>query len=102
MARSKLCSSSPEMSSRGPIAQHVHSLAFGYSLPVNIISTSTLCAAAIYAVCQPKWLILAFAAAVPPAVVDYQWAGVGFVLLAWLAFHRQQYWLLVPAFAAIY
>lgn len=23
------------------------------------------------------------------------------VLLAWLAFHQQQYWLLVPAFAAI-
>lgn len=33
--------------------------------------------------------------------MDYQWPGVGFVLLAWLAFHRGQYWLLVPAFAAI-
>lgn len=33
--------------------------------------------------------------------MDYQWAGVGFVLLAWPAFHRRQYWLLAPAFAAI-
>lgn len=33
--------------------------------------------------------------------MDYQWAGVGFVLLAWLAFHWRQHWLLVLAFAAI-
>ncbi|EMI49949.1 conjugal transfer protein TrbP [Stenotrophomonas maltophilia AU12-09] len=60
-----------------------------------------LCAAAIYAAGQRRWTLLAFAATVLPAFVDYQWAGVGFVLLAWLAFHRQQYWLLAPAFAAI-
>ncbi|MCU1122523.1 TraX family protein [Stenotrophomonas sp. Sm3147] len=85
----------------GLIAQPVHALAFGYWLPLNILLTFALCAAAIYAAGQRKWVVLAFAAAVLPAFVDYQWAGVGFVLLAWLAFHRQQCWLLVPAFAAI-
>lgn len=85
----------------GLIAQPVHALAFGYWLPLNILLTFALCAAAIYAAGQRKWIVLAFAAAVLPPFVDYQWAGVGFVLLAWLAFHRQQYWLLVPAFGAI-
>ena len=85
----------------GLIAQPVHVLAFGYWLPLNILLTFALCAAAIYAAGQRRWVVLAFAAVVLPAFVDYQWAGVGFVLLAWLAFHRQQYWLLVPAFAAI-
>ncbi|PJL58741.1 TraX family protein [Stenotrophomonas maltophilia] len=85
----------------GLIAQPVHALAFGYWLPLNILLTFALCAAAIYAAGQRRWVVLAFAAAVLPAFVDYQWAGVGFVLLAWLAFHRQRYWLLAPAFAAI-
>ncbi|MBH1583411.1 conjugal transfer protein [Stenotrophomonas maltophilia] len=85
----------------GLIAQPVHAFAFGYWLPLNILLTFALCAAAIYAAGQRKLVVLAFAAAVLPAFVDYQWSGVGFVLLAWLAFHRQQYWLLVPAFAAI-
>ncbi|MBH1718734.1 conjugal transfer protein [Stenotrophomonas maltophilia] len=85
----------------GLIAQPVHAFAFGYWLPLNILLAFALCAAAIYAAGQRKLVVLAFAAAVLPAFVDYQWSGVGFVLLAWLAFHRQQYWLLVPAFAAI-
>lgn len=85
----------------GLIAQPVHALAFGYWLPLNILLTFALAAAAIYAAGQRKWVVLAFAAAVLPTFVDYQWAGVGFVLLAWLAFRRRQYWLLVPAFAAI-
>lgn len=85
----------------GLISQPVHALAFGYWLPLNILLTFALCAAAIYAAGQRKWVVLAFAAAVLPAFVDYQWAGVGFVLLAWMAFHHRQHWLLVPAFAAI-
>ncbi len=85
----------------GLIAQPVHALAFGYWLPLNILLTFALSAAAIYAAGQRRWVALAFAAAVLPVFVDYQWAGVWFVLLAWLAFHRRQYWLLGPAFAAI-
>ncbi|MBH1775560.1 conjugal transfer protein [Stenotrophomonas maltophilia] len=85
----------------GLIAQPVHALAFGYWLPLNILLTFALCAAAIYAARQRKWVVLAFAATVLTAFVDYQWAGVGFVLLAWLGFHRRQHCLLVPAFAAI-
>lgn len=85
----------------GLIAQPVHALAFGYWLPLNILLTFALCAAAIYAAGQRRWVVLALAAAVLAAFVDYQWAGVGFVLLAWSAFYRHQYWLLAPAFAAI-
>ena len=83
------------------IAQPVHALAFGYWLPLNILLTFALCAAAIYAAGQRKWIALAFAAAVLPLFVDYQWAGVGFVLLAWCAFKWRQLWPLVPAFGAI-
>ncbi len=85
----------------GLIAQPVHALAFGYWLPLNILLTFALSAAAIYAAGQRRWVALAFAAAVLPVFVDYQWAGVWFVLLASQAFHRRQYWLLGPAFAAI-
>ena len=70
----------------GVIAQPVHALTFGYWLPLNILLTFALCAAAVYAAGQRNWIVLAFAAAVLPAFVDYQWAGVGFVLLAWLGF----------------
>jgi len=39
-----------------------------------------------HAASERRWVVLAFAAAVLPAFVDYQWAGVGFVLLTWLWF----------------
>jgi hypothetical protein len=85
----------------GLIAQPVHALAFGYWLPLNILLTFALCASLVWLADQRRWAGLALAAAILPLFVDYQWAGVGFVLLAWLAFHRRQHWLLVPAFAAI-
>ncbi|HIE4122970.1 TPA: TraX family protein [Stenotrophomonas maltophilia] len=85
----------------GLIAQPVHALAFGYWLPLNILLTFALCAVAVYAARQRRWVVLAFAAAVLPLFVDYQWAGVGFVLLAWCAFRWRQLWPLVPAFGAI-
>ncbi|MDQ7271678.1 TraX family protein [Stenotrophomonas sp. Sm3212] len=85
----------------GLIAQPVHALAFGYWLPLNILLTFALCAGAVYAAGQRRWVVLAFAAAVLPLFVDYQWAGVGFVLLAWWAFKWRQVWPLVPAFGAI-
>ncbi|HHA2558579.1 TPA: TraX family protein [Stenotrophomonas maltophilia] len=56
----------------GLIAQPVHALAFGYWLPLNILLTFALCAAAIHAAGQRKWIVLAFASAVLPAFVDYQ------------------------------
>ncbi|WP_414616365.1 TraX family protein [Stenotrophomonas geniculata] len=85
----------------GVIAQPVHALAFGYWLPLNILLTFSLSALVIYAVERRESSVVVMTAGVLPLVVDYQWAGVGFVLLAWLAFHRRQHWLLVPAFAAI-
>lgn len=85
----------------GVIAQPVHALAFGYWLPLNILLTFSLSALVIYAVQRREGSVVVMTAGVLPLVVDYQWAGVGFVLLAWLAFKRRQSWLLVPAFVAI-
>lgn len=85
----------------GVIAQPAHALAFGYWLPLNILLTFSLSALVINAVERRESSVVVMAAGVLPLVVDYQWAGVGFVSLAWLAFHRRQHWLLVPAFAAI-
>ncbi len=85
----------------GVIAQPVHALVFGYWLPLNILLTFALCAGAIYLAGQRRWIALAFAAAALPLFVDYQWAWVGFVLLAWCAFKWRQFWPLVPAFGAI-
>lgn len=85
----------------GLIAQPVHALAFGYWLPLNILLTFALCAAVIWLANQRRWVGLALAAAILPLFVDYQWAGVGVVLLAWCAFKLRQVWPLVPAFGAI-
>ncbi|MRI42297.1 conjugal transfer protein [Stenotrophomonas sp. MH181796] len=74
----------------GAIAQPVHALAFGYWLPLNILLTFALCAAAVYAASQRRWIVLAFAAVVLPAFVDYQWSGVAFVLLAWVGFRTDR------------
>ncbi|HEL4147701.1 TPA: conjugal transfer protein [Stenotrophomonas maltophilia] len=85
----------------GVIAQPVHALTFGYWLPLNILLTFALCAAAVYAAGQRNWIVLAFAAAVLPAFVDYQWAGVGFVLLAWLGFRTGRPLLTLAAFVPL-
>ena len=85
----------------GLIAQPVHALAFGYWLPLNILLTFALCAVVVHAASSRRWVLLAFAAAILPLFVDYQWAGVGFVLSSWCVFKLRQFWLLVPAFAGI-
>ncbi|HEL4242961.1 conjugal transfer protein [Stenotrophomonas maltophilia] len=85
----------------GAIAQPVHALVFGYWLPLNILLTFALSAAAVYAASRRNWIVLAFAAAVLPAFVDYQWSGVGFVLLAWLGFRTGLPLLILTAFAPL-
>lgn len=85
----------------GLVAQPVHALAFGYWLPLNILLTFALSAAVIYAAVQRNWIALAFAALVLPAFVDYQWAGVGFVLLSWLWFRGAPHVAIAAAFAGI-
>lgn len=85
----------------GVIAQPVHALVFGYWLPLNILLTFALCAAAVYAASQRRWVVLVFAAAVLPAFVDYQWSGVVFVLLAWLGFRSGRPLLTLSAFAPL-
>lgn len=85
----------------GTIAQPVHALTFGYWLPLNILLTFALCAAAVYAAGQRKWIVLALATAILPLFVDYQWAGVGFVLLAWLGFRTGRPLLALAAFAPL-
>ena len=85
----------------GLVAQPVHALTFGYWLPLNILLTFALCAGAVYAACQRRWVVLAFTAAVFPLFVDYPWAGVGFVLLAWLGFRTGRPLLTLAAFAPL-
>lgn len=85
----------------GLIAQPVHAVVFGYWLPLNILLTFALCASIVWLAEQRRWAGLALAAAILPLFVDYQWIGVGFVLLAWCAFRWRQFWPLVPAFGGI-
>lgn len=85
----------------GVIAQPVHALTFGYWFPVNILLTFALCAAAVYASGQRKWIGLVLAAAILPLFVDYQWAGVAFVLLAWFGFRTGRPVLVLAAFAPL-
>lgn len=58
----------------------------GYWIPLNILLTFALCAAAVYAASERRWVVLAFAAVVLPAFVDYQWSGVAFALLVLAGF----------------
>jgi len=85
----------------GVIAQPVHALAFGHWLPLNILLTFSLSALVIYAVERRESSVVVMAAGVLPLVVDYQWAGVGFVLLAWLGFRTGRPLLTLAAFAPL-
>ncbi|MBH1784670.1 conjugal transfer protein [Stenotrophomonas maltophilia] len=88
----------------GVIAQPVHALAFGYWLPLNILLTFALSAAAVYAANQRGWLALvslAVAVLVLPAFVDYQWSGVWFVLLAYFACREKSPGALLVAFVPL-
>lgn len=88
----------------GLIAQPVHAWAFGYWLPLNILLTFALSAAAVYAANQRGWLALAslvVAALVLPAFVDYQWSGVWFVLLAYFAYRQKSPGALLAAFVPL-
>ncbi|WP_439449656.1 TraX family protein [Stenotrophomonas sp. ATs4] len=85
----------------GAIAQPVHALAFGYWLPLNILLAFALCAAAVYAVSERRWVVLAFAAVVLPAFVDYHWVGVAFVLMAWAGFRSGRPLLVLAGFVPL-
>ncbi|WP_294990724.1 TraX family protein [uncultured Stenotrophomonas sp.] len=85
----------------GVIAQPVHAWAFGAWLPLNILLTFLLAAVAVQALVSNRALLLLLVAGVLPMLVDYQWAGVGFVVLAWLAFRHRAWWLLLVAFGAL-
>ncbi|EKT4089329.1 conjugal transfer protein [Stenotrophomonas maltophilia] len=85
----------------GVIAQPLHALAFGYWLPLNILLTFALAAVAVHALASSRPLLLLLAAGMAPMLVDYQWAGVGFVLLGWLAFRLRAWWLLLVGWAAV-
>lgn len=85
----------------GLIAQPLHALAFGSWLPFNILLTFALAAVAVHALANNRPVQLLLAAGVLPMLVDYQWAGVGAVLLAWIAFRHRAWWLLLVALAAV-
>lgn len=85
----------------GVIAQPLHALAFGAWLPLNILLTFALAAVAVHALANNRPLLLLLAAGMAPMLVDYQWAGVGFVLFGWLAFRHGAWWLLLVGLAAV-
>lgn len=85
----------------GVIAQPLHALVFGSWLPLNILLTFALAAVAVHALANNRPLLLLLAAGVLPMLVDYQWAGVGSVLLAWIAFRHRAWWTLLIALAAV-
>ncbi|CAM4113820.1 conjugal transfer protein [Stenotrophomonas lactitubi] len=88
----------------GVIAQPVHAVVFGYWLPLNILLTFALSAAALYAVNQRGWTALvafAVAALVLPAFVDYQWSGVWFVLLTYFGYREKSPGALLAAFVPL-
>ncbi|PJL07460.1 TraX family protein [Stenotrophomonas maltophilia] len=85
----------------GVVAQPLHALAFGPWLPLNILLTFALAAVAVHALASNRPLLLLLAAGMAPMLVDYQWAGVGFVLLGWLAFRHGAWWLLLIGLAAV-
>ncbi|VTQ58734.1 TrbP protein [Stenotrophomonas maltophilia] len=85
----------------GLIAQPLHALAFGFWLPLNILLTFTFAAVAVHALANNRPVQLLLAAGVLPLFVDYQWAGVGSVLLAWIALRHRAWWLLLVGLAAV-
>ncbi|AYZ72500.1 TPA: conjugal transfer protein [Stenotrophomonas maltophilia] len=85
----------------GVIAQPLHALAFGSWLPLNILLTFAFAAVAVHALANNRPVQLLLAAGVLPMFVDYQWAGVGCVLLAWIAFRHRAWWLLLVGLAAV-
>lgn len=85
----------------GIIAQPLHAWAFGFWLPLNILLTFALAAVAVHALANNRALLLLLAAGVLPMLVDYQWAGVGSVLLGWIGFRHRAWWLLLAGLCAV-
>lgn len=56
---------------------------------------------AVHALASHRPARLLLAAGVLPMFVDCQWAGVGSVLLAWIAFRHRAWWLLLVGLAAV-
>lgn len=69
----------------GVISQPVHAWAFGTALPLNVLLSFALAAACVVCVQRRRWWLLVLLAGPAPLFVDYQWAGVFFVLAWWWA-----------------
>ncbi|MEN5284416.1 MULTISPECIES: TraX family protein [Stenotrophomonas] len=89
------------LSAWGLVAQPLHMLAFGHWLPLNILLTFALAAVAVHALTNNRQLLLLVTAGLLPFFVDYQWAGVAFVMLGWIAFRHRAYWLLAFGFGGL-
>lgn len=55
----------------------------------------------LHALASNRPLLLLLAAGMAPMLVDYQWAGVGFVLLGWIAFRHRAWWLLLVGLGVV-
>lgn len=73
------------------IAQPVHAWAFGSFLPLNVLWTFALAAGclALHQRGRTGWAVLVFAAG--GLFVDYQWFGVGLVIVWWSLYRMDPY-----------
>lgn len=67
----------------GIVAQPAHALAFGYWIPLNVLLSFALAAAAVWCIQGRRWALLALCLGPAPLLVDYQWVGIVLVVGAW-------------------
>lgn len=70
----------------GIVAQPAHALAFGYWIPLNVLLSFALAAAAVWCVQGRRWPLAALCVGPAPLLVDYQWAGILLVVAGWAWF----------------
>ncbi len=70
----------------GLVASPAAYFAFGTVLPLNVLLTFAVAAAAIAAYERRQWLLVAVLAFAVPLVLDYAWPGVWLVMEAWFWF----------------
>ncbi len=74
----------------GIVAQPFHAVAFGYWLPLNVLLSFALAAFGVWCILSRRWVALVLAVVPAPLLVDYQWAGIVFVLAAWHWFRSRR------------
>lgn len=74
----------------GVVAQPAHAFTFGYWIPLNVLLSFALAAAAVWCAQGRRWALLALCVGPAPLLVDYQWAGIALVLASWHWFRSRR------------